>query len=334
MDKSRSAITAIRNIKKESFVASTLDHIGWTLLHRATDSHGLAIATNKYPDAIVIAADDFTINKSGIVNSIITLDSKEVLTEFYLQDLLRRVDESSTPQYFTPSPCASLVTVVATVDSGIGGSTCAINIAYEKNHQGRKTLLLDFNNESPAISRFFDVQRINRRISPSRFGFSIGEVSELTSFGEIVVEADTFDEVVIDLGRMPTEERLISGVRIHEVLARWSVQSAAMILLLSRSDEDSLKRLENTKSILQRSSSQVKPIALLLSQSALSGRERRAIHESAERLFGRDFRHLPREARLVERAAAERSPVAHLSPKSLLAQEIASICKQESKRGR
>jgi MinD-like ATPase involved in chromosome partitioning or flagellar assembly len=332
--KNNSAITAIRNIRQESFVAANLDLIGWTLTYRATDKEGLLAATRSHPSSLVIVGDDFNIEGLVFSNPAIVINSKEELGDNQLQDLLREVNESDTPQSLSLPPCSAEVTVVATVDSGLGGTTCAIEIAYEKSRLGKSTLLLDFNTNNPTLSDYFDVQRINRKVLPSSLGFSLAEVSELSNIHAITQESSAFDEVVIDLGRIPSSEHLVSGVRIHEVLARWSLQSASKFLLLSRSDYRSLQKLARVTSQLERTSSFIKPIALLVSHLTVTGRERREISQSAATFYSGEVRFLPRDPRLVERAAKERLPIALISPKSPLVQEFASLCKRDVKQGR
>ena len=334
MANNNSAITAIRNIRQESFVAANLDLIGWTLIFRATDKEGLLVAARSHPTALIIAGDDFSIDGIAFPNPVIEIKSKEVLEGNQLQDLLRRVNESDTPKPLSIPLCSSEVTVVSTVNSGLGGTTCAIEIAYEKSRLGKSTLLFDFNPSNPTLSRHFDIQRINRKVVPSSLGFSLAEVSELSHILAITQEANAFDEVVIDLGRIPSSEHLVSGVRIHEVLARWSLQSASRFLLISGSDDGSLQNLARVTSQLERTSSFIKPIAILLSHHTVTGRERRETLESAAALYNGDVRFLPWDPRLVERAAKERVPIAQIAPKSPYVQEIASICKREVKRGR
>ena len=334
MVKINSAITAIQNTRLESFVAANLNQIGWNLIYRATDKEGLFTTAQNHPAALVIAGDDFNLEGATLSNPLIVIKSKEDLGEGKLQDLLRGVTESDAPQPFSIPSCSANVTVVATVDSGLGGSTCAIEIAYDKARMGKRTLLLDFNISNPTISRYFDIQRINRNIVPSTLGFSLAEVSDHSNIRVITEESNAFDEVVIDLGRIPTPEQFVSGVRIHEVLARWSLHSASTFLLLTRSDFASLQVLSRITSQLERSTSLIKPIALLVSNLTVTGRERREILQNSAALYKGEARFLSRDPRLVERATRERLPIAQIAPKSPLAREFSSLSKREDKRGR
>jgi cellulose biosynthesis protein BcsQ len=328
------AITAIRNTTIENFVAATLDQIGWTLLFRAMSIEALGDAVRLHPDAVIIAAEDFGIERNSISNPLIILESGQELTGFALHELLRRINDIDTSQTPTIARCTSNVTVIATVDSGIGGSTVAMNIAHENSRLGRKTLLLDFNSVSPVLARYFDVQRINRKISPTQFGFSLGEASEISFLGEIAREAEDFDQVVIDLGTLPSTEHLVSGVRIHEVAARWSLQSASTINLVARSDADSLNRLKVFAPYLLQQLQVPLPKILLVSHSPLSPRNARAIKASAAEIFGGEVRQLPRDARAIERATLERVPLMKSAPKSPLARELASMVVPLHQRGR
>ncbi len=334
MANNNSAITAIRNIRQESFVAANLGQIGWNLIYRATDKEGLLIAARSHPTALIIAGNDFNIDKLVFSNPVMIINSKEDLESNQLQDLLRRVNESDVPEPLSIPPCSAEVTVVSAINSGLGGTTCAIEIAYHKSLLGKSTLLLDFNSSNPTLSRYFDIQRINRKVVPSSCGFSLAEVSELSTIVALTHEANAFDEVVIDLGRIPSAEHLVSGVRIHEVLARWSLQSASQFLLISGSADGSLQNLARVTSQLERTAAFIKPITILFSHHTVTGRKRREMLESAATLYNGDVRVLTWDSRLVERAAKERASIAQIAPKSPFVQEITSLCKREVKQGR
>lgn len=322
---SQSAITAIRSIKAESSVATTIGKIGWSLVGRATDSEGLQILARDHPGALIIASHDFPAESLHLSNPLIRIDRNQELTDTYIQELLRTSTDDSATRQETPMPCRSEVTLVTSVNGGNGCSTFAINIAHEKSRFGSKVLLLDFNARNPSISRYFEIQRINRRISPTPFGFAIGEVSELATFAEIAEEANGYDQVVIDLGKFPDSEFLLFGIRIHEVLARWSIQSASHVFLLARSDGDTFNQLKRISSDLEQEANSLPTTIFLISHLRLSGGEKRAIDLKARQLTGKEVRHLPWEPRLVERARAERAPISEISRKSLLAQEVSAI---------
>lgn len=334
MDKTNSAITAIRNIAIENFVAATLEQIGWTLVYRAISIEALAQAAVNHPGALIIAAEDFGIDPSSFSNSTLFLDARQELTAFHLQDSLRNIETEKTPHQPTLSLCTSEVTVVSTLDAGVGGSTSAINIAYQISRMGRKTLLLDFNTEGPSLARYFDTQRINRSIAPTPSGFFIAEASDISFMKEIVSEADEFDEVVIDLGKLPNRERLLSGVRIHEVLSRWSVQSSSHNFIVCRGDAESIDRMKSSQPFLALRSDAPLPTILLSSHSVLSSRDVKALIAKAAEVFGGDVRVLPRDHRSIEAAQSKHAPLSEIAPKSPLAREFSSIVASPRKRGR
>ena len=334
MANSTSAITAIRNAKEESFVAATLNRIGWEICYRATSSEGLKVAAKKNPDALILADIDFGAEQSHFPNRFVVLNPKIELTSEHIQDLLRRVDNSESPQLPSIPLCTSSTTVIATLDSGVGGSTCAINFAYEKSRAGKETLLLDLNQENPFMARYFDIQKINRKILPTEFGFALSEVSDPTYFSNVALLANDFDEVVIDLGKIPLGDWIISGNRIRELCTRWSMQSASSLYIVARGDLSSLTRLHELSIRLAQFSRLPQPRILLIPQSILTGRERRTLMERSKEFFGGEARILPIDVRAIERAASERAPLIQVAPKSLLAREFSSICSGTSTRGR
>ena len=334
MAKTQSAITAIRGINEESFVATTLFEMGWSLQYRATTIEGLKAAAEMSPDAMIIATKDYLCEGSTFSNFVIYLDSTAELSPLSLQELLRQADANEPRKMPAIPPSHINTTLITTLDSGVGGTTCAITIGHEISLRGRKTLLLDLNQENPGLSHYFDIQRINRKIAPSQFGFYVSEVSEITYFSELAQQVNDFEEVVIDLGKIVVGERFNSGVRIHEIAARWSAHSATSIFIVTRADVSSLMKLKLVAPEISNFSRHLKPTILLLSQTSLSARERKALIERAEGIFAGEVRYLPRETRMVERAATERAPISEISPKSLLSREFASLVDRQLKRDR
>lgn len=315
-------------MKDESFVASTLFEMGWSLQYRATNLEGLKSSAENHPEAIIVATRDFLSEKSNFSNPVIYLDLTAELTKLNLQDLLLQADKSERDKGPTIPASQIKTTLILTLDAGVGGSTCAINIAYEKSLVGKEILLLDLNQENPSFSLYFDIQRINRKISPTQFGFSLSEVSEISYFAELARKINDFDELVIDFGRIMTMERCNSGVRIREIAARWSMNSATNIFIVSRADTYSLTRLKALAPEFLKLSRNVRPTILLVSQGSISVRERKSLIERAVSIFGGEARYLPREFRMLQRAVAEKVPFSQIAPKSLLAREFAAMAQQ------
>lgn len=326
MDKTdKRAITAIKGIELESFVATSLNQMGWQLLHRATTAEGLSAALAAYPDATLITTDDFLAQRTSSINPIITLKSRDKLLEYEFQELLRRnhCEPTSIEQVLPLTHCE--VTVLAGVDFGLGVSTLAINLAHQSALQGKSTLLLDCNIFNPYLARYFDIQRINRKITDTPFGFSIGEIGERSTFTEMAQAADGFDEVFIDIGRLHLSEDLLSEMNLHPALVQWSLQSAKRLYLLSRSDEDSLIRLQSSFAELSRHSSPPATKALLTSPSSISGRTKKELINRASRLTEAQVVHLPRDPIGVGKALTQRSSLLIASPKSALTVEIGEL---------
>jgi cellulose biosynthesis protein BcsQ len=321
-------------MKEESFVAGTLLEMGWTLHYRATNVDGLRTAVESHPEALIIATKDYLCEGSAFPNSVIYLEPTMGLSKLNLQELLRQVDKGDSRQVISIPLSQINTTFIATLDAGVGGSTCAINIAYEKSAQGRETLLLDMNQENPNISQFFDVQRINRKISRTQFGFSLSEVSDISYFTELAKNVNDFEEVVVDFGKIVVGERFNSGLRIREIAARWCVNSATSMFIVARADTSSLIKLALLAPEFSKISRNLKPTILLLSQGANSVRERKTLIERASGIFGGEVGYLPRESRALERAAAEKVPFSQISPKSALAQGFVAMAHQREKRDR
>ena len=179
MAKTQSAITAIRGINEESFVATTLFEMGWSLQHRATNIEGLKAAAEKSPDAMIIATKDYLCEGSAFSNSVIYLDSMAELSPLSLQELLRQADANEPRKMPAIPPSHINTTLITTLDSGVGGTTCAIYVGHEISLRGRKTLLLDLNqldnHQATMLQPGHDglhVQRLRKQMRmPLEFGF-------------------------------------------------------------------------------------------------------------------------------------------------------------------
>jgi hypothetical protein len=326
------AITAIRNIALENMIAESLHRSGWELIYRATSKDQLERVLLTNPDAILIAAEDFLPRKAGSEQKIIWVTTS--IGEYELQTELRNLAQDSVQTPTSLPLLTTQVTVVTAVDSGIGSSTLAMNLAYESAKSGSKTLLLDLNPINPFLSRYFDIQHINRTFAPTSCGFTIGEISDISEGVAMAQEADGYSHVVIDLGRTPSVHRVISGQRIHESLARWSLQSAERLFLLARGEESSIA---NLKKISEGFNSLVPAIVMrnvFISRAATSARERRHFIEAAKSCLNGEVHLLSRDVRNLSKAAIERRPLAPSASKSPLAREIAELYRQSMTRER
>lgn len=307
-------------------IAESLHRMGWQLIYRATSREGLEKFLSLNPDVVLIAADDFLLNKVPLAKRTLWVSSS--IGEYELQEQLRNLDQE-LPQAPTISPLRKAkVSVVTTIDSGIGGSTLAISLAHESASSGRKTLLLEINSFNPYLSRYFDIQRINRTFALTPFGFTIGEISDHAHFAEMAKAADEYDHVVIDLGRALSAKELLSGQRLQELLGRWALQSAETLYFLARSEGQSFARLKEGSAQFKAGAISVLPTYLFVSQAPPSARERRQISDSAKSSLSGGAYLLSRDVRNLSKAANERAPLAKVAPKSALAREISAIYRE------
>lgn len=326
------AITAIRNITLENMIAQSLHRAGWKLIHRATSREELERVLLAHPEATLIAAEDFLSRQSRFNQKIIWVTS--TTGEHELHTELRNLTQDSPQHPAAIAPLTTKVTVVTTVDSGVGGSALAINLAYESTQSGSNTLLLDFNSNNPYLSRYFEIQRINRSFSPTPFGFSIGEISHFSISTVMAEEINRFDHVVIDLGSVPTTKNMISGKRIHDSLARWSIQSASFLYLLARGEVDSILRVKEKSEEIKVLASEIPMSSVFITQSPSSTRERRHLRGSAKSLFSGGLYLLTSDVRNLAKAKIERAPLAVVAPKSILRREIEQLYRETFSRER
>lgn len=328
-----SAITAIGNIERESQVAVLLAELGLKLLYRATGIEGLERAAADNPDAVIIRSPEFHIRQPGLSNQVIEISPQGEITQSILRELLRNLGEGSKRKVSAPPLSRARVITLGAINSGTGLSTLAINLADASSRQGKRTLLLDCNLSNPYLSHFFDLQRINRACTPTRFGFDIGEISDVSTLSEFAEAADRYDEVIIDTGRMNFFNDHLSGKRIDDLLALWALESANDLLILSRSNSHAIALLkEQITLIIQRNLAlQIKVV--VTTGSAISTREKRAITAKIGEAIGYQVTFLSRDVRSTEKGELTQAPLSIASPKSFLSGDIASLYRELRKKG-
>ena len=304
-------------------IAQSLHRAGWELIYRATNRDDLEKVLPIYPDAIIIAARDFLPQSNRFERKVIWVTA--TTGEYELHTDLRNLTQDSAQPPDVVSPLTTRVSVVATVDSGVGGSTTAINLAHESTQSGSNTLLLDFNSGNPFLSRYFEMQHINRTFAPTPFGFTIGEIANFSQCAVKAQEANDFDHIVIDLGRIPEAKEVISGQRIHDCLARWSLQSAQNLYLLARGDDLSIPELKKKSALLRAFTPSIRMTHVFISQSPPSTKERRLLMDSARSSLSGGLFLLTRDVRNLSKARIERAPLAVVAPKSVLAREFSLL---------
>ncbi len=317
------AITAIRNIALENKIAESLHRIGWQLIYRATSREELDRILLLNPGATLIAAEDFLTRENTFGQNIIWVTPTTMQHE--LDNELRNLNQKSEQSQSPIPPLSGIVSVITTIDAGVGCSTLAINLAYESARIGRKTLLFDFNSTHPSLSRYFNIQRINRTLTPTPFGFTLGEISEHSQFLTLAQAAQDFDHVVIDLGRTLPASEVVSGQRIQESLARWSLDSADYLYLMARGDHHSILNLKEKSEQIQVAIHPTSINYVLISQSTISNKERRSLLESTRTSLLDDSVLLTRDVRSLSKATIEGAPLAVVAPKSPLVREISQL---------
>jgi len=334
VEDTREVITAIRDSGQEGFVAASLLRLGWSVVHRSTSAASLEGAIEKFPSATVVASEDFSPTLRSGQNTTVIIASTtsraqsgkftNPLSDFELQELLRSPKSDEQVDIRRVASIGTDVTVVASIESGIGASTLALNIAQEFAHSGYSTLLLELNQSSPFLSEYLDISHINRGIVATALGFSVGEVNSVETLNRFSEEAQSFDRVVLDVGKLDSIDCTIRGNRMTDISTTWALQSSSRILLLVRSGEKLTPRIQRKVQEFKKSALNKTPMIGVVFQSAVGRKERNEVKEQLASLTHAQVALFSRDFSAVSKAAAGNTTLISSSAKSVLRGEILS----------
>lgn len=321
----RWAITAIRDMHQEGFIAASLTRLGWKVIYRATSPEGLDEFLTNNQEALVVQSDDFaqaflTRPTESVLIRGHSLPSEDSATadprsDFELEELLRnRKSERAEEQFFISATTTPILSIFS-VGRHVGASSISISTADFFTQQGEKVLLVDGNTAHPTLARHFSAHNIRTAPQITSAGFSLFEVSELSGLVNLNTIANQYDTIVIDAGQLQLS--FPAGRRVRDQLVSWTSHSHARQLICTRTDIASLEELEQATP-----QGQQWTIALALSK-VISRRERKNLETKVADQFGVPVQSISRDSRAIEKMEAQNTTLAVASPKSILLGEIA-----------
>jgi hypothetical protein len=330
-DASKLVITAIRDMNQEGFIAAALQRGGWKVIYRATSLLALKGKLPELPGALILSSDDFGNIEAGQGNRVISLRGRSQPTvsqsqldpksDFELEEIIRS-HSSHIVSMHVPATTAK-VTTIASIGGRSGATTIAISTASYLSQRGLAVLLVEGNRIYPKIAAHFRLHNVREEMTRTEFGFSIREVAELHNLHSLSQEANSFDEIVLDIGPATFAEE--SGRRVEDLLSTWSNNSRASILVTARDDEKSKNEISQ---YIQRQRSQRQSLdltILLLPTKLLSRREQQRLIGERSDFHGVPVDILSRDNRAIEKMEQSHSTLTHTSPKSPLLRDIARL---------
>ena len=328
-DEERIAITAIRDMNQEGFIAASLQRSGWKVIYRATSPAVLQERLPEFPSALVLSSDDFGYFEVGQSNRLIELRGRsqpsgglsqlDPRSDFEVEEIIRS-HATSTISTHIPATTAK-VTTVASIGGRSGATSVAITSADYLSQRGSSLILVEGNRLSPRIAYHFQIHNIREEIARTQYGFSISEATDLESLHSFAHEADNFDEIVLDLGSATMAQ--VGGRRAEDLLGSWSNNSRARILLTARDDEKSKGEISQFV-LREQSLRQVLDLTvILLPSKLLNRRERKKLIDERSDIYGVPVEVISRDPRAIEKMELAHSTLTFTSPKSQLLRDIA-----------
>jgi hypothetical protein len=320
------AITAISDGRVEGSIAAALNRLGWSVLYRATSLAGLQGAVTTYPQALIVASDDFRGISEVKHSRLLTFHSSRApLNDIALHEMIHDISEAKKSQSRTLKLSGSKIYLVASSGRSVGASTIALNLAREISTRGSSTLLLDCNHWSPYLSRQLSINGINREIARTSFGLNVGEIATSQSLTLLAPALDSFDHIVIDFGQLRDPAKMVSGKRVDEEILRWAMHSKASLLLVSRSDARAIEDLNEMNSELGRVFPEARKQIICSLTKVLSARERSRLIAELSLQLGERPRLISREQRYIAQMEDQRSTLLDIAPKSLVLSELREL---------
>lgn len=321
----RSAVTAIRDMHQEGFIAASLTRLGWKVIYRATSPEGLQGFLDDNPNTLVVQSDDFALTHLARPTEVVLIRGRtqtsadeattDPRSDFELEELLRNhKSERSEAQFFISASTTPILSVYS-VGRHLGATSIAISAADVLTQRGEKVLLVDGNPAHPTLAQHFSAHDIRTAPQLTSSGFSLFEVSELAGLIYLNSIAGQYDTIVIDSGQL----QLIypAGRRVKDQLHSWASHSHARQLICTRTDIRSLDELG-----LIAPQSPHWSIALMLSR-AISRRERKVLEAKISEQFGVPVKSISRDSHAIENMEAQNTTLTNAAPKSILLGEIA-----------
>jgi cellulose biosynthesis protein BcsQ len=327
------AITAIRSVEQEGFIAASLMNLGWRVLYRATSPLRLQEELENYPDAALFLSDDFFAYESLSSKNLFLLRGRsfplgrvgesDPRTTFELEEFIRSAGNSNQSKITVYPATQSKVIAIMSAEGKIGATTFAINLADQLSISGERVLLVDCDLAHFSIAQHFEVHDIRGKVREIHPHLSLFEVSERSHLESLAAVAATFDSIVIDLGRI--QGLMKSGARLLDLLITWMEHSHALALFSTGNSKKSIERSLSTAENLSRCASGLKVEFVAHPDSVLSRGDRKALAIHLTDKSGNPCEIFTRDRRAVQLCEESHSTLSVRAPKSTLTREISQF---------
>jgi hypothetical protein len=221
------------------------------------------------------------------------------------------------------------------VISGSGCTTVAINLAQELSLGGARVLLVDANPDAPAIATLIDGRGLRQgddfaNIGQNLWAMEITQASITKDIERLDRSQHEFDFILLDIGVIRDFPQVLTGKRWSGEAINWVSNNCDKLLLLSRSDLLSLKRLRTFTGLI--SQNPIRPSIKFLHMMRPHGKSGAARDKSfidcISLISSEKVVALPVDTRTVQRAEEERATLYEIHERSALRKVIAEMAGQ------
>jgi hypothetical protein len=205
----------------------------------------------------------------------------------------------------------------------------ALNYASEVAALGHKVLLVDAHLAHPSISTALQMHGARKSIIEVNNFLSLVEVNSLVALKLVEGASVEFDFIVIDIGELLLDEKVLIGLRLQDALFRVSVKSAQHCNLIIEENQfaqgELLARLPQLKKL-----SEVQDIRVhTYCDNPIAGNQRERFTKGIEEIFGLKTIPLIRDPRAIASQYEKGSPLVNSAPKSNLRRQIERLCREQ-----
>lgn len=330
-DSFKRAITAIGDNSLESFIASSLTRLGWTVELRALSFDDLKeeLLHSQVNETIIFYAPDLK-GYTSFPSWIKAIDvSSQPASDFELSELIER-REDKVSRATLKSVSGIPIVGVGSFGRDHGASTIALNLAQECALKGVRTLLIDAHPRNPFVANYFGIYGVNRKVVEISENLSIVELSQLTEFSTLEQSIDSIDLIIIECGDVWQPAQSINGRRDADSGFSWIAHNADELLIVIHEESFNPRMSQNPFELLEKVA--MKPIVTYICNKVSpinrSTKERLALKSAG--LTIRPVSLLPMDSRALTICARDRSTLAYSVAKSLLRREILALCDSRS----
>jgi cellulose biosynthesis protein BcsQ len=330
------AITAIKDMEQEGFIAAALNRSGWKVIYRATSPELLREKLDEHKGVVLLLSDDFRDGEGIQFSNTVLLRGrshplgregiKEPKSDFELGELLRNRTLETTPAKVVIPATLSQVIAFASVQGGVGTTTLALNVADQLATSGKRVLLVDANSAAFSISEHCEVHDIRGQAKEVNESLSLFEIAEMTQLLHLASIAQQFDYLILDLGLLNQPSH--TGNRINDRTLQWVTHSQGELVMTAGNSLKALDRVQRALKIVRGLAPTLKIQIAITSDSLLNRRERAQLAGDLAAKASAKVSIFYKDRKAIVACNERASTMQNCAPKSIINREIGQFVRE------